>query len=233
VGFETIRKNTAPEMVVDQILKKIASGELGAGTRLPAQRELAARLGVGRSSVREALNALAVMGYLDVQQGRGTFIAAEPPGDEPPVAKLRAALRAGSLLDLMEVREALECRAAALAAGRREAGHLRRLKQVLKEMEADPADYGRFLEADVEFHTILAQATGNPVFNEMLRLVLKKVVDHHEALSTGRLSPGYRDHSRRTLKEALACIEKNDGPGAARAMESHLGAIRSELKDIL
>ena len=60
--FETIRKNTAPEMVVEQILKKIGSGEIASGSRLPSQRELAVSFGVGRSSIREALNALAVMG---------------------------------------------------------------------------------------------------------------------------------------------------------------------------
>jgi DNA-binding FadR family transcriptional regulator len=231
--FEAVRKNTAPEMVVAQILKKIAAGELGAGARLPAQRELAARLGVGRSSVREALNALAVMGYLEVQQGRGTFIAAAPPGDEPPVAKLRAALRAGSLLDLMEVREALECRAAALAAERGESGHLRRLRQALKEMEADPADYERFLRADIDFHTALAQATGNPVFSEMLALVLQKVVAHHAALRTGRLSPKYRERSVQTLRQVLSRIGKKDGAGAAASMLDHLSAIRFELRQIL
>jgi len=79
VVFETIRKNTAPEMVVEQLMKKISSGEIAAGSRLPSQRDLALSFGVGRSSIREALNALAVMGYLDVQQGRGTFIAGELP----------------------------------------------------------------------------------------------------------------------------------------------------------
>lgn len=231
--FEAIRKSSAPEMVVEQILKKIASGELRAGARLPAQRELAARFGVGRSSVREALNALSVMGYLEVHQGRGTFIAAEPPGDGPPVAKLRAALRAGSLLDLMEVREALECRAAELAARRAESGHLRRMREALKKMEADPVDYGRFLEADIDFHTVLAQATGNPVFSEMLALVLKKVVGHHEALRTGRLSPEYRERSVVTLRQVLDRIRREDGAGAAAGMQDHLNAIRTELKAIL
>ena len=89
--FEAVRRNTAPEMVVEQILHKISTGELPPGTRLPAQRDLAVSFGVGRSSIREALNALAVMGYLDVQQGRGTFIAEEfpaptrrSPGSRPP-----------------------------------------------------------------------------------------------------------------------------------------------------
>ena len=231
--FEAIRKNTAPEMVVEQILKKIGSGEIAAGSRLPSQRDLALSFGVGRSSIREALNALAVMGYLEVQQGRGTFIAKELPGADPSVAKLKTALQAGSLLDLIELRESLECRAAELAAERIEARQLGQLKQALQEMEESPNDYRRFFKADQQFHTILAEATANRIFSEMLRFLLEKVVDHHEKFKTSLLSPDYRAQSIRTLKQVLACLTREDGRGAAEWMRDHLNAIRRELKDIL
>ena len=94
--FETIRKATAPEMVVEQILNKLKTGDLTPGGQLPSQRELAYLLGVGRSSVREAINALTVMGYLDVHQGKGTFIRRELPATDPSVDKLNAAFKAGS-----------------------------------------------------------------------------------------------------------------------------------------
>jgi GntR family transcriptional repressor for pyruvate dehydrogenase complex len=129
VAFEAIRKSiTAPEIVVEQILTKLQSGEIATGARLPSQRALAQSFGVGRSSMREALNALAVMGYIDVQQGRGTFIAQQLPDATPPVSKLQAALKAGSLLDVIELRETLECKAAELAAERSDSRHLRRLE---------------------------------------------------------------------------------------------------------
>lgn len=231
--FDVIRKNTAPEMVVEQILKKIASGEIVSGSRLPSQRDLALSFGVGRSSIREALNALAVMGYLDVQQGRGTFIAKELPGADPSVAKLKTALQAGSLLDLIELRECLECRGAELAAERIEPRQLGQLKQSLQDMEESSDDYHRFLKADLQFHTILAEATANRIFSEMLSFILQKVVNHHEKFKTSLLSPDYRGHSVRTLRQVLACLEKEDGRGAAEWMRDHLNAIRRELKDIL
>jgi GntR family transcriptional repressor for pyruvate dehydrogenase complex len=233
VVFEAIRKNTAPEMVVEQILKKIGSGEIPLGSRLPSQRELAMSFGVGRSSVREALNALAVMGYLDVQQGRGTFVATEPPGADPSVSRLKAAMTAGSLLDLIELREALECRAAELAAERVETRQLGQLRQALRGMEESADDYHRFFAADLDFHSALADATANPIFSEMLRFLLQKVVDHHGKFQTGLLSPDYRAHSIRTLKQCLACLEREDGRGASEWMRDHLNAIRRELKDIL
>jgi GntR family transcriptional repressor for pyruvate dehydrogenase complex len=231
--FDAIRRNTAPEIVVEQILKKLKSGELTTGSRLPSQRELAKRFGVGRSSLREALNALSVMGYLDVQQGRGTFVAREPPATDFSAATLQAALRAGSLLDVLELRETLECRAGELAAERAEGSHRQRLKLALREMEESREDYHRFLKADVEFHTALAEATLNPVFSQMLRFLLEKVVGHHETFRTTLISADYRAHSIRTLKQVLACIEREDGRGAAEWMRDHLNAIRRELKTIL
>jgi len=231
--FETIRKNTAPEMVVEQMLKKISNGEIATGARLPSQRDLAQSFGVGRSSIREALNALAVMGYLDVQQGRGTFIARELPGTDLSMAKLKPALQAASLLDLIELRETLECRAAELASERIEARHFSQLRQSLRDMEESAEDYQRFLKADLQFHTALAEATGNRIFSEMLRFLLEKVVGHHEKFKTSLLSPAYRSHSIDTFKQMLACLEKEDGRGAGEWMREHLNAIRRELKDIL
>lgn len=233
MAFETIRRNTAPEMVVEQLLRKIKSGEIPPGSRLPSQRDLAMDFGVGRSSIREALNALAVMGHLDVQQGRGTFIADKIPGADPSLQKLKAALKAGSLLDVIELRETLECKAAELAAERIESRQLVRLKQALREMEESADDYHRFFKADLEFHTSLSEATTNLVFSEMMSFLLEKVAEHHGQFQTRLLSSEYRAHSIRTLKQVLACLERVDGRGAAEWMRDHLNAIRRELKDIL
>jgi GntR family transcriptional repressor for pyruvate dehydrogenase complex len=233
VAFEAIRKSSAPEIVVEQILKQLQSGEIATGARLPSQRALAQSFGVGRSSMREALNALAVMGYLDVQQGRGTFIAQQLPDANPSISKLQAALKAGSLLDVIELRETLECKAAELAAERSDSRHLRRLEQALRDMEESQGDYRRFLQADVEFHITLAEATTNQIFSEIVRFLLEKVVGHHETFKTTLISLEYRSHSIRTLKQVLACIKREDGRGAAEWMREHLNAIRRELKDIL
>lgn len=233
MGFETIRRNTAPEMVVAQVLKKISSGEIPAGSRLPSQQELAQSFGVGRSTIREALNALAVMGYLDVQQGRGTFVTKELPGGDPSGVKLKTAFQAASLLDIIELRETLECRAAELAAERIEAGQIKRLKQSLAEMKKHIDDYEGFLKADLAFHMVVAEATANQIYSQILRFLLEKVVEHHNRFRTSLLSPDYRAHSIYTFERILACLEQEDGPKAAEWMRDHLNAIRQELKDIL
>ena len=231
--FETIRKSSAPEMVAEQLIGKITSGELRPGTRLPSQRDLAQLLGVGRSSVREAINALVVMGYLEPQQGRGTFINTDLPTVDPGMEKLRIAFSASSIFDLMEARELLECRSAALAAERADARQIKNLKTIMQDVAGTEQDYAIFLEADIRFHAAVAEAAGNGVLGELTKLVLEKVVAHHNQLKTALLPPAYREVSIRTAARVVQSIEAGDADGAARWMAMHLDAIRDELKHII
>lgn len=231
--FETIRKSSAPEMVAEQIIERISGGELAPGTRLPSQRDLARLLGVGRSSVREAINALVVLGYLQPLQGKGTFIKDELPADNPGIEKLNAAFAAGTIFDLMEARELLECRSAALAAERADAGQIRNLKAAMQKMAATDKTYAIFLDADIRFHEAVADAAGNVVLAELTKLVLEKVVAHHNELQTALLPPVYRQVSIRTAAQVVNAIEGGDTNDAAYWMAQHLNAIRDELKSII
>lgn len=233
MGFETIRKSSAPDMVAKQIIAKITGGELAPGSQLPSQRDLALMLGVGRSSVREAINALVVMGYLEPLQGRGTFIKDVLPTVDPGIEKLKAALSAGSIFDLMEARALLECRSASLAAERADAGQIQNLKAAMKKMKGTEAEYAIFLDADIQFHAAVAEAAGNRVLCELTKLVLEKVVAHHHDLKTALLPPAYREVSIRTAARVVEAIEAGDGDDAARWMAQHLDAIRDELKNII
>jgi GntR family transcriptional repressor for pyruvate dehydrogenase complex len=234
MGFETIRKSTAPEMVVEQILDKIDKGELEPGGQLPSQRELAQLFGVGRSSVREATNALVVMGYLEVTQGRGTFIRKELPGFGPSTVRLQTALAAGNIFDLMEARELLECKSCQLAAERADETRIRPIEQALqKAREAAPDDYPGFLDADLQFHYALAEATDNDVICEMMKLVIEKVLAHHSRFRTKYLSSNFRAVSIESAARVIDCVRTGDGDQAAEWMRRHLNAISDELKDII
>lgn len=228
--FETIRKSTAPEMVVEQILEKIEKGELEPGGQLPSQRELAQLFGVGRSSVREATNALVVMGYLEVTQGRGTFIRNDLPGSGPSTDRLQNALAAGNIFDLMEARELLECKSCRLAAERAEEARIKTMEVALQKARATAADdYPAFLDADLQFHYALAEATHNAVICEMMKLLIEKVLDHHARLRTQYLSSGFRTFSTDTAARVIECVRAGDGDGAADWMHQHLNAINPEL----
>jgi GntR family transcriptional repressor for pyruvate dehydrogenase complex len=233
MNFEAIRKSSAPEMVAEQILERIKSGDLTPGEKLPPQRELATLLGVGRSSVREAINALAVMGYLDVAQGRGTYIKAELPVADVSLTQLNAALKAGSILDLMDVRELLECRSARLAADRAEGNKIEKIRTAIRAMTQCGRGYESFLEADMRFHLALADAAENQILCELTRLILEKVVAHHAKFRTTLLSSSYREQSVETARKILDHVVAGDGDEAAKWTARHLNAIKDELKDIL
>lgn len=233
MGFDTIKKASAPEMVAEQILKKIEEGELPPGTCLPAQRDLAQLLGVGRSSIREAINALVVMGYLEAIQGKGTYIRQHLPQTDKTMEKLNAALKAGSIFELMEARHLLESRSAALAAQRAEKAHLGKLKECIERLNAAGQAYSIFLKADIAFHNAVSEATGNVVIYEMTKLILEKLVAHHSDLKTRRLSAQYRQTSIFTASRVVECIGKREEKKASEWMEKHLNAITEELKHII
>ena len=233
MAFDAVQKSSTPQIVAEQILQRIACGELKPGERLPSQRDLAQQLAVGRSSVREAINALVVMGHLEVRQGSGTYVRQEPPSTDACMQRLAAAFEAVDLVDLMEAREMLECRTAELAAERADPAMIRQLEAVLPEIEATRGDYRIFLEADIAFHSMLAKAGGNPVMEEMTRLVLDKVINQHRRLHTDRLTAEYRSASIDSAANVVRAVARGDRQGAVHWMRVHLGAIREELKDLL
>ena len=116
--FDTIQKSSTPQMIVEQILKRLNTGELKPGDKLPPERELTKMFGVGRSSIREAIRALVVMGYLEVLQGKGTFIKANLPAVGLAALDMGHVLEAATLFDLMEAREILESKVVELASER-------------------------------------------------------------------------------------------------------------------
>jgi GntR family transcriptional repressor for pyruvate dehydrogenase complex len=233
MNFQTIQKSSTPERVAEQILQHIEGGTLAAGARLPSQRELAEQLGVGRSSLREAINALTVMGYLEVRHGSGTYVRQARPVAAGTARQLTQALGAVSLLELMEAREMLECKSAALAAERADVAQVRRIEESLREAQRAPKDYALFLKADIQFHTALAEAAGNGVIQEMTRLVLERLELQHHRLHTERLSAAYRAESIASAREVAAAVARGDAEGAARWMQAHLSVIRAELQKLL
>ena len=106
---EQIKSYSTPERVVKQFLKNLETGEMQAGQKLPTQDQLSDLFGVSRSSIREAMNALAMMGYLEITQGRGSFIKKELPNNKVSDAYLVDYFERANIFNLMEIREVLEC----------------------------------------------------------------------------------------------------------------------------
>ncbi|MEV8633752.1 FadR/GntR family transcriptional regulator [Streptosporangium sp. NPDC051023] len=160
-----------------------------AGERLPSEVRLAEELGVGRSSVREAIRLLARDGLVDVRHGSGTFVTDLPPDDEeaPDVRRL---LRRARLLEAYEVRRALEVEAARLAAQRIRPEDVERLRARLHDrQERIDGEPSAFVDADLEFHRAIVELSGNAVLvglftvvRPVLREALIEMVAHEPDL---------------------------------------------------
>ena len=157
--FAPVRSLTAFEETVDRLGTAIRLGLLPPGTRLPAERELCARLGIARSTLRQALVALGQSGHLHAMRGRGggTFVAQELPPSAPPSPDLLRNWR-----ETCDRRMAVEVGVAVLAAERAGPESVAALEDVLEQLDAMLEDFTVYRQADVRLHVGLAEATGSP-----------------------------------------------------------------------
>ena len=154
--------------VTRRLLDLLSSGELLPGRRLPSERDLAERLGVGRATVREALATLEIIGVLETRQGAGSFVTGTTTTLLPQAIEWGLLLDQPETRDLVEARSLLERLSVELAAQRAAPEDLERLRGCLEEMEGSRSDSERFVDADVRFHFEIARMSGNSVVAAML-----------------------------------------------------------------
>jgi len=194
--------------VAERVRALLAEEEVRPGDRLPPERELAARLGVSRSSLREGLRRLTDLGIIESRQGSGTYLA---PLD---------------LGDLFEVRLRLEPLAARLAAERRGEQDLARLADALAEMRGALADAQLFGEADVRAHAAVVDASGSlPV--RVLFSAIADLLRHSRA--TTAANADLRDNAIREVEAVVDAIRAGDGDAAEAAMRDHLAHVGASL----
>jgi GntR family transcriptional repressor for pyruvate dehydrogenase complex len=219
IVFGTVTRDALPDQIAARLIDLITERQLKAGDRLPPERELAATMGVSRSSLREALRALAMLGVAEMRQGDGTYLTALRPDTLMRPVGLVLALSDSGLEELFEARKLVEPGLAALAAGRiddEEAAELCRLAQsspaVLDDAEA-------FMWADIELHARIARAASNVVLERLLDSIAGMGIASRRR--TGRLAP-VREQSARDHREIAAAIAARDADAAHAAMLRHL-----------
>jgi GntR family transcriptional repressor for pyruvate dehydrogenase complex len=206
--------------VVAHLEQRILSGQLAPGDKVPAERDLSAALGVSRSVVREAIGRLASMGLVRSVHGSGTRV--EAPNGRPITAGYQRLLRQGEfdLAHLAEVRLPLESAIAALAARHRGDDHLARLAAAQKALANARAGLDAHVRADLEFHAVLAEASGNPLFGIVLAPIQELLIESRRR-TLGRHGSALAHGHHAAI---LAAVEARDAEAAARAMRAHLEA---------
>ena len=230
--FDSIRIHSAPEALVQQIAEQIENGTLARGVCLPSQRKLAKMFNVGLGTVREAVRILNVMGYLNVIQGKGTFVSNISESAQQKWARFDKAIEAVSLADLMKAREIVECEVARLAAKDADDESIQRLKRIAEKMDASFQDTETFYDLDFDFHMAVADAANNDALYEIVKLLVDRA-HHHIGFMDDSLHismPFNVEKAVSTARSVVMHIESGDGEKAKAEMVRHLSIVDTELQ---
>jgi DNA-binding FadR family transcriptional regulator len=216
--LQAVESRRLYRQIADQIAALIDNGEYTPGSRLPPERDLAKQLGVSRPSVREALIALEVEGYVEVRVGSGVYVTG---GKRVPAA---SALPADSgPFELIRARWLIEGECAALAAKTATRTQVRAIEDALTAMEDDKGKGVMPLANDRLFHLRVAEASGNSA----LALVVQTLWDQRTGPLFLRLehhfdTPSLWEVAIREHREVVAAIARHDPSGARAAMRHHM-----------
>ena len=224
-GLKPAQRTSLSDDIVEQLTSLIARDVLKPGERIPSEKQLCQQFGVGRTSVREALKSLSVIGILESHAGDGTFVSTNYN------RYLERAFQWGLLLDrkavndLGETRLLLESHTTYLAARRATAEDLAAMERAVLGMEDSVADPKRYLEHDLRFHLLIAQATQNTILGNLLSTIRGYLQNWAE--QTLATSPPEHPTSRAALsikqhKKILTALKKRQANDARRAMREHI-----------
>ncbi len=229
--FRQVERATVSDTIVAQIRALITNGTLKPGDRLPSERDLCKRFGVGRTSVREALKPLIAMGLLEGRVGSGTFVAAE-------MGQFRKPLEWGLLDDLsgqdelVETRHMLETNAAYWAALRAGPENLAAIEATLLGMAENLQQPEEFQEFDANFHFEIARATQNKILFRLINVIRGQIqtwIGERLSLSPDR-TEALAEISYQQHQEIFAAIKAGDGEAARAAMDRHIQTATRDLQ---
>ena len=218
--FKPIDKTSLSEEISTQIMKLVSSGDLKPGQKLPSERELCTRFGVGRSSLREALRCLTIVGVLETRVGEGTFLALNGEKFIGTVLGWRVATERKGVENLMRVRLALESETAADAARNSTTETTDQLGSILDKMKASLKDRLPFTKADAAFHLAIAKASANELIFDLLTLIRSQL---EEGLLEVGAWPGGPETACIEHGRILEAIRNRDAETAKSAMRDHIG----------
>ncbi|MFB9433172.1 FadR/GntR family transcriptional regulator [Streptoalloteichus tenebrarius] len=230
--FRPLRTGNAFEETVERLLQAVRLGVVGPGERLPAERELATRLGVSRVTLREAIQALHQAGYVESRRGRygGTFVVDRPPrASRRGLRGLAHRLGAAGLEDVFTLRHVLET-GAAEAAARRDLSPAEREHLRCRLAEAAGSDLAAFRRRDSRLHLAIAEITGAPSLVSAVADVRTRI---NELLDAIPLLERNIEHSGEQHERIVAAILAGDAGAARSAMAEHLAGTASLLRGFL
>jgi GntR family transcriptional regulator, transcriptional repressor for pyruvate dehydrogenase complex len=228
--YTPIQSERLYEQIVQQIEQRIVSGELKVSDQLPSERELAEQFGVSRTAVREAIKTLHEKGLVEILVGRGTFIANGTPDVVRHTLDLLMKVDSTKgFLNLVELREIMEPDIAALAATRITDEYIGAMQEAMDKMEAAMDNVEEFVEADLDFHLALAEATQNPIIPALLDPIIELMREQRILIT---IIKGVAQHGQYNHKIIIDAVKRGDPDAAREAMRHHLEQIRKDFEQL-
>ncbi|MFD9890836.1 FadR/GntR family transcriptional regulator [Amycolatopsis sp. NPDC059027] len=219
-----VQRTSLVDAATAELRRLLGEGEWPVGAKLPNEIELSRLLGVGRSTAREAVRALISAGQLYSQQGSGTYVASATP-----LSDLDRKLRRAAVIDVYEVRVALEVEAGSLAAARRTTADLKALRTALAASDR-AGSLPELLDADVAFHRAVVVAAHNPVLTEVFDSFLDAMRAVATSVTTLDTDEETTHDHQRAHHDLLAAIEAGDADAAAQATRRNVEHTLTQLR---
>jgi DNA-binding FadR family transcriptional regulator len=225
--FDPVRAPTTFEETVERLGTAIRLGLLPPESKLPPERELAEQLGISRSTLRDAIRALTSSGHLTATRGRsgGTFVSEHPPLVSPEEIDLEA----GRWREVLDHRIAIECGAGILAAERRTAADLERLRAQVEAMKATE-DFAAYRRADVLFHLGIAEASRAP---RLLSAMTEVQGSMTELIAHIAHPPDVLAHANAQHAKIVAALDAQAGAAVVQYLRDHLRGTEHVLAGLL
>lgn len=218
--------------VVAHITDSIRDGNLNPGDKLPTESEIMRILGVSRTVVREAISHLQAGGLVETRHGVGTFVLASPPADTLGIDP-NTVITMRDVLAVLELRISLETEAAGLAAARRTDAQLQQLRAALDNFQRCAREGQPTVASDVQFHLLIAQASANRYFHDILSHLGTNIIPRAR-LNSARLGKDdpvvYMERVINEHEDIFNAIARQDPESARAAMRTHLSNSRERLR---
>ncbi len=219
---------SANDRIINAVVTMIAEGDLKAGDRLPPEAELADRVGTSRGSLREAVRVLAYLGILNVRVGDGTYVTRlDGPSLMRGLGLIGHVATDKTVLEIFEIRRILESAAAEMAASNISDEELGELERVVRQLESE-TDGERFVELDMQFHDLIAAASGNEALRELVASF--SVQTQRARLMRSRYVDGILQRSSAEHEAIFRHIEARQPALAAAAAMAHVASVEHWLK---
>lgn len=219
--FALDNRETVESELTRKLMDYLISAQISPNDKLPSERQLSEALGVGRSSLRNALKSLSLLGVIDQRPGSGTYLRDTTSDLLPRVIEWGLLLGENNLEEVVEAREQLEVMLAGLAAQRRTDEDVRRLQHLIDGMTASDVthDQAHYVELDIQFHLAIAEASKNQVLAGVLRNLQSLL---HAWASRVIEAAGETSSSLAMHVPILEAIRRGDANAARSAMDAHM-----------